>query len=591
MPVGLAIMERQWWTLNSSMVESWKSSGEAPYWQTEEAMLTLSRGYLLEGETPRGMYTRLAKAAASQLGKPELESQFFEILWNNWLCPSSPVCSNFGTDRGLPISCYGSTIPDSIDGIFNTLHETAMLSKNGGGIGHYWGDVRGRGKHIKGNGTSEGIVPWLRIEDTTISSVSQGGVRRGSSAQYLDVEHPDIEEFIDVRRQTGDETRRCRSIGFHHAVICGNDFMQGVDEGGVYERSVWSKLLKTRWEMGEPYLMFRDNANADLPRMYRDRGMAVKTSQLCSEIFLYTDIDHTFVCCLSSMNLARFDEWKNTNAVQLATMFLDAVMQEFIDKSEGMPGLDKATRFAEKSRALGLGALGWHSLLQSKSIPFESFQAMTLNAEVWRHIDSESLKASQALAEEYGEPEWCKGYGVRNTHRLAVAPTLSNSIISGGLSEGIQPIVANVFANKTAKGTFLRRNPILEKVIAERAEDPGKVWRQINSDRGSVRDVDCLSDHEKKVFLTAREINQYSLVRQAGQRQKFIDQGQSLNLFFSTPPEGDEQAALEVGRYVHGVHMEAWRMGLKSLYYMRTESPLRGDQVFREESDCASCEA
>lgn len=467
-----------------------------------------------------------------------------------------------------------------------------MLSKHGGGLGHYWGEVRGRGVDISGNGTSEGVVPWLKIGDTVISSVSQGGVRRGSEANYLPVSHPDIDEFLDIRRQTGDESRRCRSTGFHHAVVFDDEFMQRVKDGDDEARRIWSKFLKTRWEMGEPYAMFGDNANNQAPQMYKDRGFKITTSNLCNEIYLYTDDDHTFVCCLSSMNLARYDEWKGTDAVQLAIWFLDAVMEAFIQQASSIEGFERAVRFAKASRALGLGALGWHTLLQSKMVPFESFGAMQLNNEIWRHINAEATIATKDLALAYGEPEWCEGYGVRNTHLTAVAPTLSNSIISGGVSEGVQPIVANVYANKTAKGTFLRRNPALEVLLESKGQNTDEVWRKINADRGSVKSLSFLTEEEKAVFMTAREINQFALVRQAAQRQKYIDQGQSLNLFFSTPPEdADAETRQQIAKYVHEVHMEAWETGLKGLYYMRTESPLKGDAVFKQESDCLACEA
>ena len=577
---------------NDNDFKSLKLSDEVPEFMTLEGFQTLSRGYLLPGETPRGMYRRLSHTAATILSRPELEDQFFNAFWGNWICPSSPVCSNFGSTRGLPISCFSSTIPDSVDGIFKTVHETAMLSKHGGGMGHYWGEVRGRGVEIKGNGESEGIIPWLKIEDTVISSVSQGGVRRGSSAQYLDVTHPDIDEFIDVRRQTGDESRRCRSVGFHHAVVFDDAFMQRVEDGDEDSRRIWSKFLKTRWEMGEPYAMFGDNANNGAPDIYKDKGLRITTSNLCNEIYLYTDDEHTFVCCLSSMNLARYDEWKDTNAVQLAIWFLDAIMSDFISQARAIDGFERAVRFAEASRALGLGALGWHTLLQSKMIPFESFDAMQLNNEIWKHIQSEATTATKDLALAYGEPEWCKGYGVRNTHLTAVAPTLSNSIISGGVSEGIQPNIANVYANKTAKGTFLRRNPLLGALLESKGHNDDDTWRKINADRGSVKRLSFLTEEEKSVFLTAREINQFAIVRQAAQRQRYIDQGQSLNLFFSTPPEdADAETRNLIARYFHDVHMEAWKTGLKGLYYCRTESPLKGDAVFREESDCLACEA
>lgn len=571
--------------------DSLKAEGSIPDWMTLAGFETLSRGYLLDGETPKDMYSRVSKAAAERLGRPELAGRFYDIIWNNWLCLASPVASNMGTQRGLPISCFGQYVADDLDNIFKSYHETAMLSKHGGGIGKYWGDVRARGVKIGQNGVSEGIVPWLKVEDTTISSVAQGGVRRGSSAAYLPADHGDIEEFLNIRRQTGDESRRCRSVGFHHALIFDDDFMNGVVSGRPQSRRTWSDFLKTRWEMGEPYAMFVDNANRQAPQMYKDLGLRIQTSQLCNEIFLYNDPDHTFVCCISSMNLARWDEWKNTDAVQLAIWFLDAVMEEFIVKARELVGFEKAVRFAEKSRAVGLGALGWHSLLQAKEVPFESFQAMMLNNEIFRHMDEQSQEATAKLAIEFGEPEWCRGYGVRNSHRLAVAPTLSNSLISGGMSEGIQPIVSNVFANKTAKGTFLTKNPMLERLLETMGKNTFEVWNKINSDRGSVKNLDFLTPEQKEVFLTAREINQFALVRQAAQRQQYIDQGQSLNLFFASPSDlTDAETRKQVGRYVHEVHLEAWETGLKGLYYLRTESPLRGDAVYRTESDCKSCE-
>lgn len=569
-----------------------KREGEAAHWLTEESYDTLRQGYLIEDETPKAMYERLAHAAATKLNRPDLYPRFFDLMWKNWLCPASPVCSNFGTTRGLPISCYSTHIDDSLDDIFMSMHETAMLSKNGGGLGHYWGDVRGRGVTIKGNGVSEGIVPWLKVEDTVISSVSQGGVRRGASASYLPVYHPDIDEFLDIRRQNGDDSRRCRSIGFHHGVCITDDFMEAVRSGKKEERELWSKLLKTRWEMGEPYLFFHDNVNNQRPQMYIDKEMEIKTSNLCNEIYLYTDSEHTFVCCLSSMNLARYDEWKDTDAVELAVFFLDAVMQEFIDKAESIRGMEKAVRFAKKSRALGLGALGWHTLLQKSDIPFESFQAMVLNNEVFRLIRQKADVATRQLAEQYGEPEWCEGYGVRNTHLLAIAPTLSNSIISGGLSEGVQPIISNVYAQKTAKGTYMRKNPVLEELLESLGKNTIDVWNKINSDRGSVKNLDFLSQEQKEVYYTAREINQFAIVRQAAQRQRYIDQGQSINLFFATPEDaGDDETKRKLAKYVHEVHMEAWETGLKGLYYLRTESPLRGDSIYATASDCKACEA
>jgi len=572
-------------------LEDLKKRGDAPEWMSPESFSTLCGGYLLQNETPKDAWKRVSEASAKKLNRPDLAPKFFDAIWKNWLALASPVMSNMGTSRGLPISCFGQLIGDSLSDIFMGYHESAMLSKHGGGIGKYWGDVRGRGTPIGLNGVSEGVIPWLKNEDANISSVSQGGVRRGASANYLPVWHPDIEEFIDIRRQTGEDSRRARSTQFHHAVVCDDDFMKAIKTGDKSKRKLWSSILRTRTEMGEPYLMFSDNANNQAPKWYKDQGLVIKTSQLCNELFLFNDENHTFVCCLSSLNVAKFDEWKNTDLVELATYFLDGVMQEFIDKAKGISGFEKAVRFSEKSRALGLGVLGWHTLLQNKGIPFDSFDAMMLNRDVFSLIQRESVKASQKMATEYGEPEWLKGYGMRNSHLQAVAPTMSNALISGGVSQGIEPIVANVYAQKTAKGVFLRKNPALAAILEAKGKNNIDVWNKINSDKGSVKNLDFLSQDEKEVFKTAREINQFALVRQAAQRQKFIDNGQSLNLFFTIPEDvGDTELKKKLGKYIHEVHYEAWQTGLKGLYYLRAESPLRGDAIYHEESDCRSCE-
>lgn len=566
-----------------------------PEWLTEESIKTLESGYLLKNETVKEMYERVSRSAAKNY--PELAGFFFDAMWKNWLCLATPVAANMGTDRGLPISCFGSYASDSVYGIFNSVTETAMLSKLGGGTSKYWGDVRGRGAKIGNGGVSEGIIGWLKVEESALSATSQGGVRRGAGAQYLPVEHPDIEEFIDIRRQTGDLSRRCLSVSFHHGVCISDDFMHRVTDGDEKARNIWKKILKTRLETGEPYILFRDNVNKQAPKIYKDLELDIKASNLCSEIFLHSDKDHTFVCCLSSLNLARYDEWKNykfSNGMtlpQLGIYFLDGVMEEFIVKSKNIEGLERAYRFAVKSRALGLGALGWHTLLQSKMIPFDSFESMMLNAEVFKLIDSETKKGSMELAVKLGEPEWCKGYGLRNTHRIAVAPTVSNSLISGGVSQGIEPITANIYSQKSAKGTFIRKNPALEKLLINKNKNTFEVWELINKSKGSVRDLNFLSAKEKEVFLTAREINQYAIIKQAAQRQAFIDQGQSLNLFFSVPSTIDDETKNMIAKYIHKVHFMAWEMGIKGLYYLRSESPLVGDKVYREESDCAACEA
>jgi ribonucleoside-diphosphate reductase alpha chain len=568
-----------------------KEKGQAPAWMTEEAYITLKGGYLQADETPVAMYHRVSDAAASRLNKPEMASKFFDAIFSNFLCLATPCASNMGTNRGLPISCFSSSVTDTTDDIFQSYREVALLSKYGGGMGIYWGNVRGRGAPIKGGSFSEGIVPWLKVEEATVQAISQAGVRRGAIATYLDIEHLDADEFIDIRRPTGDQSRRCLSSSFHHAVTIGDSFMEEMLAGDKDKRALWGKLLKTRVEQGEPYVMFRDNANRKLPQAYVNNNLKVSTSNLCSEIFLHTDKDHTFVCCLSSLNLARYDEWKDTDLIETSIWFLDGVMEEFIQKAKLIPGFEKAVRFAEKSRALGLGVLGWHTLLQSKMIAFDSFEAMRLNAEIFSKMQRESLVASQNLAKEYGEPQWCRGTGVRNSHTMAIAPTVSNSLISGGVSQGIEPIIANYYAQKSAKGTFIRKNPALERHLHSIGKDTFDVWQQINSDMGSVKNLSFLSKEEKDVFLTAREINQFSIIRQAAQRQRWIDQGQSVNLFFMIPKNlQDTEEKNRLARYIHEIHVEAWKTGIKSLYYLRSEAVLKGDSIFRESSDCKSCE-
>lgn len=564
-----------------------KEQGKAPEWMNEESLHTLQKGYLLPNETPYDMYRRIAKATDKGLGYPGLSGQFFDLMWNNWLCPSTPVASNMGTERGLPISCYGSFIPDSVDGIFNFYHEAAMLTKNGGGIGSYWSSIRARGQDIKGNGKSEGVVPWLAILDRTALAVGQGGVRRAGIQATLDIEHGDFEEFLQIRKPLGDVNRQC--LNLHQAINVSDDFMRSLNEGNTRNRNKWTELLKTRVETGEPYIMFSDTANNNSPKQFQ--GKTIYGTQLCSEIFLPNDKDHTYVCCLSSMNLARYDEWSDwkcpktgLTAIELSIYFLDGVMQEFIDKARLLPGFEKAVRFSEKSRALGLGVLGYHSLLQSKGYIFDSFDSMMLNAKIFKQLHVESESATTKLATLLGEPEWVKGFNRRNLTCLAIAPTMSNSIISGGMSAGIEPISSNCYSLKSAKGTFIRKNPLLVQKLEEVGQNTVDVWDIIIKDGGSIQNLPdkVLSASDKEIFKTARELNQFAIVKQAGQRQKWIDQGQSVNLFFTSDSSP---------RYIHEVHMMAWEEKLKSLYYLRSESVLRSHKTIEySKSDCASCE-
>ena len=561
-------------------LEELKSAGEAPIWMDEFGFKTLSGSYLLPNETPREMYMRVAQAAGGYYDNCKFwQDKFFDAMWKNWLCPASPILSNMGTNRGLPISCNSIHVGDSVDSIFSKSHELAMLSKNGAGVGIYLGDVRGRGTTIRGNGKSEGVIPWAKVFDTTTVSVSQGSTRRGAGAVYLPIEHLDIEEFINIRRPTGDTNRRC--LNLNHGVSINDQWMKGMIEGDKQKRLLWQEILKTRVETGEPYLLFVDAANRANPECYVKNNLYVKTSNICTEVMLHTDVDHSFVCDLSSLNLVKWEEWKDTDVVETTVRFLDAVMEEYIQKSDGMVGLGSSRASAVKGRAIGIGVLGWHTLLQNKMLPFDSFDSMMLNSLIFKTIKEKAAKETAVLAKELGEPEWCKGFGIRNTHLMAVAPTVSNSTISGGYSAGIEPIAANVFSQKSAKGTFIRKNSTLEKVLEDISKNSSEIWKSINEQSGSVQHLSFLSKEQKEVFLTAREINQHAIIKQAAQRQKFIDQGQSVNLFFASNASP---------KYIHEVHLAAWELGLKSLYYFRSEGVLKGDLASRSKEECVACE-
>jgi ribonucleoside-diphosphate reductase alpha chain len=564
-----------------SKLDDLKTSGEAPQWYTEESFTTVDNGYLLVNETPRSMYRRVARSASVALNEPHLEQEFFEAMWNNWLCPASPVLSNMGTNRGLPISCYGIDAPDSVDGIYRSVHEMAMLTKHGGGVGVSLNRIRGRGEQIRGgaNGQSEGIIPWGKVFDSAIIATSQGNVRRGAASMNLSIEHRDFEEFLNMRRPKGDVNRQC--LNLHHCAVVTDSFMTSIENGNVENRKKWVELLKTRIETGEPYIMFIDTVNNANPEAYKKNDLEVTMTNICSEITLHTDEDHSFICCLSSLNAAKWDEWKDTSLVKLTTRFLNGVLNEFINKAKYLPGFKRVIASATKGRAIGIGVLGWHTLLQEKLLPFDSFQTMMLNAQIFKKIHEDSISASKELASLYGEPEWCEGTGMYNTHLVAIAPTRSNSIISGDVSAGIEPIIANAYTDKTAKGVFIRKSKPLSTVLSKYGKDTDEVWKEILVNNGSVQNLKFLSAEEKDVFKTAYEINQKVLIRQAGQRQPFVDQAQSLNLFF--PADADP-------KWFHEVHMEAWKAGVKTLYYCRSSSVIKGDIASRGD-DCKSCEA
>ena len=563
----------------------------APEWLSDEGMQTLSAGYLLPGETPRAMFSRVAKAAAVINEDESLYEDLFECLWNGWLGLASPVAANFGTTRALPISCYSVHVSDSVSSIYSHLKEVAQLSKNGGGVGVYFGDVRPAGAPISGGGRSTGIVPWAQQYDLAARVVSQGGVRRGSFAIYLPIDHPDVPELLRAKDHTKGDPRKF--VDSNIALTVSDEWIESMMAGDEKKQELFGEVLKTRMISGSPYLAFIDNANAQNPQCYKERGLKVSTSNLCSEIFLHTDENHTFVCVLSSLNLSRYDEfssWKSSvsgrTVPQLAVHLLDAVVSEFIRKAQHRVGLGRAVKFAEKSRALGLGTMGLHTLYQKRGIPFKSEEARHLNVECHEWINCESDLASRELAAKFGEPEWCVGSGRRHTHLTAIAPTRTNSVISGAFSQGIEPIDSNYFVAKQAKGTFIRKNPVLEELFCKRGVD-SSVWDTILEAKGSVQHLstDILSDKEKEVFLTAREIDQFELVKQASERQPFICQGQSLNLFV------DPEASAE---YLFRLHLSSWKMGLKSLYYLKSSSLLTKrnslEAVIVTRDDCPWCD-
>jgi len=583
----------------------WVKGKDYPSWgNTEVYKKTIIGGYLLPNETPRDAYTRVSTTVAKRLYKPELAEKFFEYIWNGWLNLASPVLSNTGTDRGLPISCFGIDVGDSIQEIGGKNLEMMLLAKHGGGVGIGINMIRPAGAKITGNGTSDGVVPFCKIYDSTILATNQGSVRRGAASVNINIDHGDFEEWLEIREPKGDVNRQ--SLNLHQCAVVGDKFMRKLEEGDAEARRKWSKLLQKRKATGEPYILFKGNTNKANPEAYKKNGLKVHMTNICSEITLHTDENHSFVCCLSSLNLSKYNEWKDTNLIYHAIWFLDGVLEEFIQKAKGLKGFENSVRFAEKGRALGLGVLGWHTYLQQSGIPFEGLQAQFETRRIFSQIKIESERASRDLAEVYGEPLWCRDTGLRNTHLRAIAPTVSNSKLSGNVSPGIEPWAANVFTEQSAKGTFIRKNKELIKVLKKIGIDTEETWEKILVDGGSVQDINILDDWAyinkklvylpdaseqdmlhgydtvKDVFKTFKEINQLELVNQAGIRQQYIDQSVSLNLAFpstATP------------KWINQVHFEAWKKGVKTLYYTRTESVLRGDiAAAAMDPDCVSCD-
>ena len=567
----------------------WIKGTDYPEWgETEVYKKTISGGYLLNGETPRDAYNRVCSTVARRLDRPELAETFFKYIWKGWLCLASPVLSNTGTDRGLPISCFGIDVADSINDIGKKNLEMMLLAKHGGGVGIGINQIRPAGAKITGNGTSDGVVPFCKIYDSTILATNQGSVRRGAASVNINIDHSDFEEWLEIREPKGDVNRQ--SLNLHQCVVVGDKFMRRLEQGDQEARRKWGRLLQKRKATGEPYILFKGNTNKNNPQAYKQNGLKVHMTNICSEITLHTDESHSFVCCLSSLNLAKYEEWKDTNLIYDATFFLDGVMEEFIQRAKGLAGFENAVRSAQKGRALGLGVLGWHTYLQEKGIPFEGLLSQFETRKIFSQIKIESERASMDLAETYGEPLWCVGTGMRNTHLRAVAPTVSNSKLSGNVSPGIEPWAANVFTEQSAKGTFIRKNPTLESLLEDVGLNNEEIWDKILEDGGSVQGIERLDDiligdHDipaKEVFRTFKEINQLELVNQAGIRQQYVDQSVSLNLAF--PSEATP-------KWLNKVHIDAWKKGVKTLYYVRTESVLRGDIAANAmDPSCLSCD-
>jgi len=546
---------------------------EKYYWLNDDSRKFLKRGYLTGDQTPEERITQIAKTAESDLKKPGFAEKFEEYMSHGWYSLSSPIWANYGMKRGLPISCFGSYVDDTLESILTKQAEVGMMTKMGGGTSAYFGDIRKRGASINTGGKSNGPVHFMELFESVTNVVSQSNVRRGSFAAYMPIDHADILEFLQIRSD-GNSIQNL-SIG----VSVSDKWMKSMVDGDKDKRKVWGKVIKKRYESGYPYIFFSDTINDNAPDVYKDKGHTIHASNLCSEIALSSSDDESFVCNLSSMNLLHYDDWKGTDAVEVLTYFLDAVMSEFIRKTEDIPFMEAPRKFATTQRALGIGVLGWHSYLQSKSIPFESFEAKQLTTDIFRYMKRESHDASASLAKEYGEPELLKGYGRRNVTTMAIAPTTSSSFILGQVSPSVEPLNSNYFVKDLAKGKFTYKNPYLQRLLDGYSKNNGPTWKSILVHGGSVQHLDFLSDHEKDVFKTFGEISQKEVIIQTAIRQTNIDQAQSINLMIhpKTPP-----------KEVNQLLIFAWEQGVKTLYYHRGTNP--SQELSRNLLQCASCE-
>ena len=549
---------------------------------TDFGKKTLDDRYLLDGETYQDMFARVARTYGDNA---EHAQRIYDYISKLWFMPATPVLSNGGAARGLPISCFLNGVGDSLDDIVATWNENVALASNGGGIGTYWGGVRSIGEKVKGAGATSGIIPFIRVMDSLTLAISQGSLRRGSAACYLDVHHPEIEEFLEIRKPSGDFNRK--SLNLHHGINITDEFMEAVAQDRefglkspkngqvlktVSARKLWQKILEIRLQTGEPYLVFSDTVNKAMPKHQRELGLKVSTSNLCSEIMLHTGRDHlgedrTAVCCLSSINAEKYFEWKDDpRFIEDVMRFLDNVLEDFIERAP--PAMAKAVYSAKRERSVGLGLMGFHSFLQELGVPFESAMAKSWNIRLFKHIRMGADAASVVLAEERGACPDAEERGVKQrfSHKLAIAPTASISIICGGCSPCIEPIPANVFVHKTLSGSFTVKNIALEKILADKGQDTDDVWSSIIEHEGSVQHLDFLSDLEKDIFKTAFEIDQRWVVELAADRSPFICQGQSVNVFL--PGDIDKWD-------LHMLHWSAWEKGVKSLYYCRSKSVQR----------------
>ncbi|WP_336092266.1 ribonucleoside-diphosphate reductase subunit alpha [Leeuwenhoekiella sp. CH_XMU1409-2] len=554
-------------------------------WLTEHSRSFLAAGYLSEGVSAEERIREIADRAEEILGMPGFSDKFYKYMGEGYFSLASPVWSNFGKKRGLPISCFGSHIDDDMGNILYTQSEVGMMSKLGGGTSGYFGKIRHRGAAVKNNGYASGAVHIMQLFDKMVDVVSQGSVRRGRFSPYLPISHPDIKEFLEI----GTEGNSIQQLT--HGVTVDSTWMQEMIDGDTDKREVWAKVLQRRGEMGYPYIFYTDNANNGKPDVYKDKGHDIYASNLCTEIMLPSSDEWSFVCVLSSINVLHYDKWKNTDAVETMVCFLDAVLTEFIDKLEEYRDSDnrdhrqtfmfmeRAYNFAKSNRALGLGVLGWHSLLQSKRHAFDSQEAYDLNSEIFREIKQRSYKASEELADKFGEPETLKGYGRRNATLNAIAPTTSSAFILGQVSQGIEPIWSNVYVKDIAKIKTTIKNPFLEELFEEKGMNTPEVWRSVRDNDGSVQHLEFLTEQEKDVFKTYAEIDQMAIIYQAANRQNHIDQGQSINLLVHPDMPIKE---------INKIHITAWKLGLKSLYYQHS---MNAAQKFKQKKECVSCEA